>query len=61
MLNVAEEAMIEPRGYSLQKKLKLLPNQLKQKEGNRNNKWDHYFIFKDKTPSKDSLKQIQKK
>lgn len=59
MLNVAEEAMIEPRGYSLQKKLKLLPNQLKQKGGDRNNKWDHYFIFKDKTPSKDSLKQIQ--
>ena len=61
MLNVAEEATIEPRGYSLQKKLNLLPNQLKQKEGNRNNKWDRYFIFKDKIPSKDTLKQIQKK
>jgi len=61
MLNVAEEADVQPRGYQLQSALGLLPSQLGKKSGHRNNKWDRYFYFQDKTPSKDSVNQIQKK
>lgn len=61
MLNVADEACVKPRGYQLQRALGLLPAQLGKEKGHRNNKWDRYFYFKDKTPSKPTLNQIQKR
>jgi len=61
MLNVADEAGIKPCGYQLQKALGLLPVQLNRSKGHRNNKWDRYFYFKDKTPSGDAINEIQKR
>jgi hypothetical protein len=61
MLNVADEAGIKPCGYQLQKALGLLPVQLNSSKGQRNNKWDRYFYFKDKTPSSASINEIQKR
>ena len=61
MLNVAEEAGVKPRGYQLQKALELLPSQLNQENEHRKTKWDRYFYFKDKTPSEDTLTEIQKR
>lgn len=61
MLNLADEAGIPPCGYQLQNALKCLPIHSKKKGANRNNKWDRYFYFQNKTPSIDTLKEIHKK
>lgn len=60
ILNVAFEANIKPCGYQLQKALGQLPKQT-EKEGNRNNKYDRYFCYGNKTPSLNTLQEIQAK
>jgi hypothetical protein len=59
-LNLADEAEIEPCGYQLQKALGQLPKQI-GKEGTRNNKYDRYFYYGDKTSGPITLQEIQAK
>lgn len=60
ILNVADEADIKTCGYQLQKALGKLP-QKTDRVGNRNNKYDRYFDFRNKTPSLNTLKEIHAK
>ena len=62
MLNVANEAQLEPIGYQLQKALDLLPKNLNWQSKARDTKWDKYYYYPNgKAPGEHSLKQIQDK